>query len=384
MDNNNNKTKKLHIAMLGHKSIPSRKGGIEVVLTILCPMLVDRGFKVTCLNRAVNNTVVVEEHVIRNGWYKGVEVRELRTIDRQGWAAVTSSITGAIKAALSNYDIVHFHAEGPCMMLWLPKLFGKKCIATVHGLDWKRDKWKNGLGSLYIYLGERVMVKRADEIIVLSHSAQEYFMEEYGRKTILIPNGVEPATIRKPNLITQKFGLKGEDYFCSVSRLVEEKGIHDLIKAYNLIKTDKKLLIVGDDMDKTDYIKSIKDLAKDNPNIIFAGFQSGEILEEIYSNAYAYVIPSNLEGMSIGLLEAMAYGNAIVASDIPEIQEVACNDALYFKCGDYKDLADRLQMLNDNSQVAENLKTDVVRHVNEMYSWDKVADKIANLYEQLV
>ena len=383
MNTKNKNNKKLHIAMLGHKSIPSRRGGIEVVLTILCPMLVDRGYQVTCLNRAIKNTKVVEEHVIRNGWYKGVEVMELKTVDRQGWAAVTSSIVGAFKVAFGNYDIVHFHAEGPCMMMWLPKLFGKKCIATVHGLDWKRDKWKHGLGSLYIYLGERVMVRRADKIIVLSHSAQDYFKEKYGRETELIPNGVEPVTRRKPDLITKKFGLKGGDYFCSVSRLVEEKGIHDLITAYKQIETDKKLLIVGDDLDKTDYIKEIKSMAENNSNIIFAGFQSGETLEEIYSNAYAYVIPSNLEGMSIGLLEAMAYGNAIIASDIPEIQEVSADDAIYFKCGDSKDLADKLQMINNNSQKAAELKKDVVRHVNEMYNWDKIADKVSALYESL-
>ena len=370
----------LNIAMVGHKVVPSRRGGIELVLTTLCPLLVKKGQVVTCYNRS--GDLVENEYIgtVNNEYYEGVRLKNVWTIKKRGLSAMTASFSAAICTAFGKYDIVHFHAEGPCAALWIPKLFGKRCIATVHGLDWQRDKWKQGFGAKYIKFGERILAKYADEVIVLSKGVQQYFKNIYGRDTIFIPNGVVRPQNQEAKLITEKFGLKKDEYFCALSRLTEEKGIHYLIDAYQQIKTDKKLVIAGDTSDTDDYVKRLKDMAKGNPNIIFTGFVSGKLLDELYSNAYVYVLPSNLEGMPLTLLEAMSYGNAVIGSDIPEIADVVEDKAILFKKGNVKDLADKMQMLSDDNTFVQQMKAQTADFICEKYNWDDVAEATLLLY----
>lgn len=188
--------KSLSIAMLGHKRIPSREGGIEIVVEELATRMVTLGHKVTCYNRSGHHVSGKDFDSGKRKAYKGVRLKSVLTLDKKGLAAMTASVSGAICAAFGKYDVVHFHAEGPCAMLWLPKLFGKRCIATVHGLDHQRAKWGK-LASTYIMMGEKCAVKFADEIIVLSKGVQDYFKETYGRETKFIPNGVNRPVIRK-------------------------------------------------------------------------------------------------------------------------------------------------------------------------------------------
>ena len=171
----------MKVAMIGHKVIPSRRGGIENVLTTLCPILVENGVDITCYNRSVDK--VENEYVgtVQNKTYKGVKIKTAWTLNVRGFAAMIASFTAAIAASFCDYDVIHFHAEGPCAALWIPKLFGKKCVATVHGLDWQREKWGKGFASKYIKFGEKVLAKYADEVIVLSKAAYDYFKETYGR-----------------------------------------------------------------------------------------------------------------------------------------------------------------------------------------------------------
>ena len=158
---------KINIAMLGHKRIPSREGGVEIVVEELSTRMVKLGHSVTCYNRSGHHVSGKEFDGGFHKEYKGVKLKSVFNINRKGLAAMTSSFFGAICTVLGRYDVIHFHAEGPCAMLWLPKLFGKRCIATIHGIDWQRAKW-GGFASKYIKFGEKVAVKYADEIIVLS------------------------------------------------------------------------------------------------------------------------------------------------------------------------------------------------------------------------
>lgn len=373
--------KNLKIAMIGHKAIPSRCGGIEQVLTILCPLLVEKGHKVLCINRS--GCILENEYTesVFNNTYRGVQLKYVITLHKKGLAALTSSFFASVYLAFHSYDIIHYHAEGPCAMMWIPKLFHKRCIATVHGLDWQRDKWKNGLGSKYIKFGEKMLIKYADEIIVLSRNTQKYFKETYGRDTHFIPNGVSKPKIKTANEIIKRFNLHKDEYFCSISRLTKEKGIHYLIEAYKKIITNKKLVIVGDSSDTDDYVRYLKDKANENPNIIFTGFVSGSLLDEMYSNAYAYIIPSNLEGMPLSLLEAMSYGNAVIGSDIAEITEVVEDKALIFQKGNVNDLASKLQRLNDNPSLVKKMKEESSEFICKKYNWDDIADKTLRLYQ---
>ncbi len=329
----------MKVAMVGHKVIPSRRGGIENVLTNLCPLLSEKGASVTCYNRSSDK--VENEYIgtVKDKKYKGVTLKNAWTINKKGLSAMVASFTAAICAAFGKYDIVHFHAEGPCAAMWIPKLFGKRCVATVHGLDWQREKWGKGFASKYIKFGERVMVKCANEIIVLSESAREYFKQNYNRDTVLIHNGIERPLKKEAEKITKLYGLSKNDYLCIVSRLTAEKGVHYLIDAYNSIKTNKKLVIAGDTSDTDEYVEMLKQKASGNPDIIFTGFISGDILAEIYSNAYLVTLPSDIEGMSLSLLEALAYGNAVLCSDISENTLVTENKAMHFRKSNVEDLA---------------------------------------------
>ena len=193
---------------------------------------------------------------------------------------------------------------------------------TSAGIDWQREKWQSGLGSKFIHQGEKNAAKYADEVIVLSKGVQDYFKETYGRETHFIPNGVNRPQIREASLITDKFGLKKDSYILFLGRLVPEKGIRYLVEAFKNVKTDKKLVIAGGSSDTDSFMEELKELAKGDDRILFTGFVQGAMLDELYSNAYIYTLPSDLEGMPLSLLEAMSYGNCCLVSDIPECAEV--------------------------------------------------------------
>ena len=230
--------------------------------------------------------------------------------------------------------MVHIHAEGPAFFCWIPKLFGKRVICTIHGLDWDREKWRGSVASKFIRGGEKNAVKYADEIIVLSKDVQKYFLETYGRETHFIPNGVNRPEVREAKLITDHFGLEKDSYILFLGRLVPEKGIRYLVEAFKNVKTDKKLVIAGGSSDTDSFMEELKELAKGDDRILFTGFVQGAMLDELYSNAYIYTLPSDLEGMPLSLLEAMSYGNCCLVSDIPECTEVVEDKALIFKKSD--------------------------------------------------
>lgn len=369
----------MKIAMIGHKRIPSREGGVEIVVEELSTRMVRQGHSVTCFNRRGHHVSGKEFDGKNCKEYKGVQLKYVFTINGKGFAAVTSSASAALKAAFGKYDVVHFHAEGPCAMLWLPKLFGKKCVATIHGIDWQRAKW-GGFAGRYIKFGEKAAVKHADEIIVLSESVQKYFLDTYGRKTVFIPNGVNRPALCGARLIREKFGIAKDGYILFLGRIVPEKGIQYLIKAFKSVSTEKKLVIAGGSSDTDVFMKKLKELAKEDGRVIFTGFVQGRILEELYSNAYIYCLPSNLEGMPLSLLEAMSFGNCCLASDIAECAEVVEDKAVLFKKGDVADLKDKLQILCRNKEEVENYKRNAADFICRKYNWDDVVKRTEELY----
>ena len=373
------KDNNLKIAMLGHKRIPSREGGVEIVVEELAARMVALGHEVTCYNRKGHHVSGKEFDDEKLTEYKGIKLKTVPTINLRGVAAMSSSVFAAIRAAFGRYDIVHFHAEGPCAMLWLPKLFGKKCIATIHGLDHQRAKWGR-FASTYIMLGEKCAVKYADEIIVLSKNVQEYFMDTYGRKTKFIPNGVNYPDLRKAEVITKKFSLNKDEYILFMGRLVPEKGIKYLIQAFKEIKTNKKLVIAGGSSDTNEFAKELIELSKDDKRIIFTGFVQGKELEELYSNAYLYCLPSDLEGMPLSLLEAMSYGNCCLVSDIDECASVIEDKGIVFKKSDINDLKEKLQNCCDNIKIVEKYKIKASDFICKKYNWDDIVKKTLKLY----
>lgn len=369
----------LKIAMLGHKRIPSREGGVEIVVEELSTRMVQKVREVTCYNRSGHHVSGKEFDTEHAKEYNGVKLKSVPTIDKKGLAAMTSSFFGAACCAFGKYDVVHFHAEGPCAMLWLPKLFGKRCIATIHGLDWQRAKW-GGFATKYIKFGEKIAAKYADEVIVLSKRVQDYFQKEYGRKTVFIPNGVNRPEIRKAALIQEQWGLEKDGYILFLGRLVPEKGIRYLIEAFKQVQTDKKLVIAGGSSDTDEFAQELRKLSRDDERVIFTGFVQGQVLDELYSNAYIYTLPSDLEGMPLSLLEAMSYGNCCLVSDIAECAEVVEDKAILFHKGDIGSLREQLQGLCDNSELVQKYKDGAADFVCEKYNWDDVTEQSLQLY----
>lgn len=364
------------IAMLGHKHIPSREGGIEVVVEELSTRMVKLGHSVTCFNRKGRHVSGGEIEKLKE--YKGVKIKEVFTIERKGLAAMTSSLFATLSASFSDFDVIHIHAEGPAFFSLIPKLFRKKVVVTIHGLDWDRAKW-SGFAKWYIKQGEKNAVKYADEIIVLSQGVKEYFMKEYGRETKFIPNGVNRPEIREADEI-KKWGLEKDNYVLYLGRIVPEKGEHYLVEAWKKIESDKKLVIAGGISDTAGYGKELKELAVGDDRIIFTGFVQGRTLEELYSNAYIYCLPSDLEGMPLSLLEAMSYGNCCLVSNIDECKEVVEDKGVTFQRGNVDSLREKLEWLINHEEEVEKYKSEASPFITEKYNWDDVVEKTMRVY----
>lgn len=374
-------SEELKIAMFGHKRW-SREGGVEIVVKELCTRMAQQGCEVTCYNRSGHHVSGAEYDDVDKTDYKGIIQKYVPTIEKKGLAAVSSSFFAALYSAFGKYDVVHIHAEGPAFFSWLPKMLGKRVVVTIHGIDWQREKWQSGFGSKFIRQGEKNAVKYADEIIVLSKGVQDYFKDTYGRKTHFISNGVNRPKIREAELITEKYGLTKNSYILFLGRLVPEKGIRYLVEAFKSVKIDKKLVIAGGSSDTDSFMKELKELAKDDGRIIFTGFVQGQMLDELYSNAYIYTLPSDLEGMPLSLLEAMSYGNCCLVSNILECTEVVEDKALIFKKSDVSDLRERLQDACDHPEKVMQMKKQAADFICEKYNWDEVVKETMKLYRR--
>lgn len=376
----------MKIAMLGHKRIPSREGGVEIVVEELSTRFSNQGHKVVVYNRKGKNVqdknADIQNRKLKE--YKGVKIVNILTINKKGLDALIYSFLASIKVSFRKYDIIHYHAEGSCAMLWIPHLFHKKIVVTIHGLDWQRSKW-GGFATKYIKFGEKLAVKYADEIIVLSKGVQKYFKDNYNRETNFIPNGVEKPQIRKPNIIKEKYDLNGDDYILFLARIVPEKGLDYLIEAYNQIKTDKKLVIAGGASHTNDYYKSIKEKVKNNDNIIMTGFVQGEELDELYSNCYLYCLPSDIEGMPISLLEAMSYGKNCLVSDIEEnVQVIKTDNKYYASTFNKSDVNDLRRMIQENLNGKNRLDgKEIQNYILNKYNWNDITKETEKLYRKI-
>lgn len=369
----------LKIAMLGQKHIRYREGGVEVVVAELSTRMVKLGHQVTCYDRGGHHVSGKGYDSRKESVYQGVIVKQVFTVNRRGLAAFSSAFSAAIQASFSNADVIHFHAEGPCVMMWLPKLFGKCCVCTIHGIDWQRAKW-TGMARKVIHFGEKVAAREADEIIVLSKSTQEYFWNTYHRKTILIPNGIEIAVPVPIKEIRELYGLEKNQYILFLGRIVPEKGIHYLIQAFHNIRTDLKLVIAGGASDTAAYYEEVQKIAEGDDRILFTGFVSGRPLQELYSNAKLYVLPSDLEGMPLTILEAMSYGNCCIVSDIPECADVVGDAGVVFPHGNVEELRHAIESLLANPQKVDWYRKKARERAKSCYSWDEVTKRTLQVY----
>lgn len=370
----------MKIAMIGHKRIPSREGGVERVVEELATRTAGKGHDVYAYNRKGHHVAGKENDMRGIREYRGVHIITVPTVDKKSLNAILYSFFATIHALFCHYDVIHFHAEGPCAFIWLPKLLKIRTVATIHGLDWQRAKW-GGFATRFLKYTEKNAAKYADEIIVLSPEVQDYFQRTYNRKTVYIPNGVDRPTVKTADIISRKYGLRGRDYLLFLARIVPEKGLHYLIEAYKKTELPCKLVIAGGGSHSGEYYDRIKKMCEDDPDIIMTGFVQGRELEELFSNCCLYVLPSDVEGMPISLLEAMSYGAQCLVSDIAENTGVTERYAETFRKSDAESLRNKLVKLTAADHVFPHTSEEIADYITEKYKWDEIVNKTVELYK---
>ncbi len=372
----------MHIAMIGQKGIPTRFGGIERHVEALAVRLGAAGHTVTAFAR---------------GWYApartefapGVRVVVTPTIATKHLDAIVHTFTSTIRAIMDGVDIIHYHGVGPSLLSWIPRVFAPriKVVTTFHCIDRHHQKW-GFVARLALSLGERAACTFAHETIAVSRTLQSYCNNSFSMNARYIPNGISAPEEANDDLLAD-FGLEKGKYIAMVSRLVRHKGAHYLIDAYQQLHAmsathGKKLVIVGDTAFTDDYVAECKKLAGDHPDIVFTGYQNGERLHQLFANAYAIVHPSESEGLPIAVLEAMSYGKAVLASDIPEIMEVTRQHGLAFTSGSVKDLARKLRHLLANPEFAAEKGAAAREFVLRDYHWNDIVAEVETLYVHLL
>ena len=366
----------MKIAMIGQKGIPSRAGGVEIHVEELAAGLVEAGAQVDvyCRRYYCKNRVK---------FHRGIRLYYIPTISTKHLDAIIYTMLATVIALFRGYDVFHYHACGPSSLCWIPKLFGKKVVCTTHGMDWKRAKW-GAIGQDYLKFGEKVIAKYANEIIALNEPMRSYFQNTYQRDTNVIPNGVEQPTVLEADLIREKWGLERYSYILFLGRLVPEKGVHYLVEAYKQAGIDKKLVIAGGSSHSDDYVERLAAMSIDDDNIIMTGFVAGQALEELYSNAFLYVLPSDVEGLPISLLEAMSYKRCCLISDIKENTDTSQGRAFEFIHGNIKDLCIQLQKItNMKLEDVERKGQEAAEYVKNTYRWKAVVKKTMEVYEKV-
>lgn len=369
----------MRIAMIGQKGVATGAGGVEKHVEEIAKRLVEEGNEVTVYYR---NTFISE----KIDSYNGIHLKQVKTVKSKSLDAIVYTLKATLDALTGKYDIYHYHALGPASLSFIPKLLGKKVVVTIHGLDWQRAKWGK-LAKLYLKFGEFIAGTFADEVISVSSGLKTYFIEKYKKRkennTAFIPNGVCIEDKIDPELI-KKYGVDGQDYILFLARLVPEKGVHYLVNAYNQLNTNVKLIIAGGSSFTDNYFEELQRISKDNKNIIYTGNVSGNLLKELYSNCLFYVLPSDIEGMPLSLLEALSYGKYCLTSDIPENTAVIKEDFLgnKFLKSNVDDLRNKLSLILDE-KLYEGNDDKRRNYIVNNYDWDDITNKTKNVYGKI-
>lgn len=372
---NNRKSK---IAMIGHKDIQNNTGGIEVMVGELSEKLAADGYDVTAYARGKEKGHNVYD-------VGDVHVRRIFTLKRSAFNATIYSFLATFDALFRGYDVIHYHALGPSVPLAIAHLFGKRTVCTVHGLNWRVDKWGR-FAKFYMHLGERVAAKYAEGVVVLSEEDREYFKEEYGRDVLLIPNAINPLPEEEGESILEHFGLKENEYIVYVGRMSPEKGVEELVGGFANVETDKKLVLAGNWYD-TEYCAKLKELVmKLGDRVIVAGNIPREHLKALYSGAAVFCLPSHTEGLSLSLLEAMSVGTPCFVSNIRANIDVVKDFGHSFVVSDKFSLAVELEKylaeLDEKEKTGElaSLKKQEILYTQNTYSYDRLVRQYEEAY----
>lgn len=373
----------MKIAFIGQKGIPVSSGGVERRVQELSTRMAKMGHEVFVYAR--KNYVSKK---ISN--YQGVKIIHLPSIETKHLGTIIHTFLASLHAVFQKYDVVHYQAPGPSSLCWIVKILSPRTalVATFNSRDEKHQKWGK-IARTYLEFGEWVINKVPDRTIVVSKILQEFSKKKFKSDPLVIHNGSAVKAIGKGNEISN-WNLEKDKYFLSVSRLVRHKGVHYLIEAFQRaqrkgeIPENFKLAIVGDSAHTDDYVSYLKKIANGDKNIVFTGSQWAENLSQLFVNAFAFVQPSEAEGLSNALLEAMGYGLLPIISDIKENTIVVKENGLTFENKNINDLEKMLIFSIKNREYSKSLGQKAKAHVRKNYSWDENVSRTLRLYSDLL
>lgn len=365
----------LRISQIGSRGIPGHRGGVERVVEAVAPRLARHGHDVTVYCADWSEQRLPEWRGVKLAYVKSIKSKYLDTIGR--------SIIATFREAFGPSDIVHYHSSGSAPLALLPRLLGKKTVVTVHGMDWQRRKW-NLVGRMALRFGEWAAVRIPHRTIVVGPDLKRWIDERYGTDVDYIPNGVEER-VQRPAARIHEIGLEPRKFVLFLARLVPEKQVHTLIAAWMGLpeKHGMTLAVAGPSWHSQDYARSLKEQAAGDASVRFLGEVDEELLEELYSNCFVYVLPSEVEGMSLSLLDAMAFGACVICSDIPPNLAVVGEAGVPFKVLDVEDLRTSLQGIMADPDRAERLRAAAKQRIDDEFTWDSVAARWDRLYRSL-
>jgi len=362
----------VRVAFIGGRGLVSKYSGIESYYEHAGRELARLGHEVTVYCRTYF-TSDIREH-------NGMRVRRLPTLRTKHLETVVHTFLSTLRAMFSRCDIVHYHCLGPALFSFLPRLVGKKTVVTVQGLDWQRRKWGR-VAARVLRWGEAAAVILPSATMVVSKTLQTYYRERYGRNTIYIPNGAN-VTWRRPRKKLQDWDLTPDNYVLYLGRFSPEKNCHLLIDAFETVATDMKLVLAGGTSHTDDYVEGLQRHASERIRLLT--WVSGEDLDELLSNAAVFVLPSDLEGLSLALLDAMAAGVCVLTSDIPENREVVDGAGFTFRRGNQDDLARVLHILVHNPTLRRQMAVKAEERIREHYRWPDIARAIEKSYYEVL
>ncbi len=358
--------------MIGQKGLPATFGGVEHHVEQLGTRLAALGHEVVVYTRPSYSDPGLSA-------YKGIQLRSRPSIATKHLDAITHSFLSSLDSRRQPFDIVHYHAIGPCLTAPLARRRDRHLVATVHGQDWRRAKW-NPLARLALQTAENMALNTPDATIVVSKTLSDFYKAEGAQSVHYIPNGVATTREDDPGFVAS-LGVDSGEYAVYVGRLVPEKGAHDLIAAWRCLNTSKKLVIVGGASFTDDYVRGLHGAGGD---VIFTGYLYGAQLASVFRHAGLFVLPSLLEGLPIVLLESLAYGTPVLASDITPNREVLGDQGDYFRAGDVDDLALRLSQLLPRMRELKTRTAELQQRVTHEYDWDRVTEATVALYASLL
>jgi len=364
----------MKIIFIGPRSIPAKYGGIDTHTEKVADYLANEiGYEIVVYARKFYSDV-------QEDFYKGIRVRKMPTFTNKYLDTIAYSLMATFCAIFEGADIIHYQGASAAFS-FVPYFCGRKVVCTAQAIEWQRAKWGPFI-KFFLKLTETLSFRYSHNFITVSRMLESYFNKKYphNKKVTFIPNGFEsiPSLPAKEML---KYGITADSYIFSAGRLVPEKGLHYLIQAYNKIGCCKKLVIAGDTLHQDAYAVNLKKMA--NENIIFLGFISGDLLTELYSNAYMYVHPSELEGMSMSILEAMSFGKCVLASDIPENREAIDEYGFYFNNKNVEDLAGKINFLINNKDMVRETGEKAKKYVIQNFQWEKICSQLNDIYKDL-